>query len=69
MTQPLFVFPRLMSIRLCTRARYITVISAYAPTLLVSDEDKDEFYEQHNDLLSSIPASHNIALLQDLYWC
>ena len=39
--QPLFVSPRLMSIRMRTRAGYITVISAYAPTLLAYDEDKD----------------------------
>jgi len=58
--QPLFVSPRLMSIRMRTR-----VISAYAPTLLASDEDKDEFYQQLSDLLSSIPAGHDIALLGD----
>jgi len=40
-----------MSIRMRTRTGYITVISAYAPTLLASDEDKDEFYQQLSDLL------------------
>ena len=63
--QPLFVSPRLISIRMRTRAGYITVISAYAPTLLASDEDKDDFYQQLSDLLSSIPAGHDIALLGD----
>ena len=63
--QPLFVSPRLVSIRMRTRAGYITVISAYAPTLLGSDEDKDEFYQQLSDLLSSNPAGHDIALLGD----
>ena len=63
--QPLFVSPRLVSIRIRTRAGYITVISTYAPTLLASDEDKDEFYQQLSDLLSSIPAGHDIALLED----
>ena len=48
-----------------TRAGYITAISAYAPTLLASDEDKDEFYQQLSDLLSSIPAGHDVALLGD----
>jgi len=52
-----------MSIRMRTRAGYITVVSAYAPTLLASDEDKDEFYQQLSDLLTSIPAGHGIALL------
>jgi len=53
-----------MSIRTRTRAGYITVISAYSPTLLASDENK-EFYQQVNDLLSSIPAGHDMALLGD----
>jgi len=48
-----------------TRAGYITVIFVYAPTLLAFDEDKDEFYQQLSDLLSSIPADHDIALLED----
>jgi len=48
-----------------TRAVYVTVISAYAPTLLASGEDKDEFYQPLSDLLSSIPAGHDIALLGD----
>ena len=63
--QPLFVSPRLVSIRMRTRAGYITVISAYAPTLLAFDEDKDEFFQQLSDLLSSNPAGHDIALLGD----
>jgi len=54
-----------MSIRMRTRAGYITVISAYAPTLLASDEDKDEFCQQLSDLLSSITAGHDITLLGD----
>ena len=49
---------------MCTRAGYITVISAYAPVLLASDEYKDEFYQQLSDL-SNIPAGHDIALLGD----
>ena len=63
--QPLFVSPRPMSTRMRTGAGYITVISAYAPTLLASDEDEEEFYQQLSDLLSSIPADHDIALLGD----
>jgi len=54
-----------MSIRMRTKAGYITVISAYAPTLLASDEDKDEFYQRLSDLLLSIPTGHDIALLGD----
>jgi len=58
-----------MSIRMRTRARYITVISAYAPTLLAYDKHKDEFYQQLSDLLSSITAGHDIALLGDFSAC
>jgi len=54
-----------MSIRMRTGVGYITVISAYAPTLLTSAKDKDEFCEQLSDLLSSIPAGHEIAPLGD----
>jgi len=48
-----------------TEAGYTTVISAYAPTLLASDEDEGEFYEQLTDHHSSITAGHDIALLGD----
>jgi len=33
--------------------------------LQASDENKDEFYQQLSDLLSSVPAGHDIALLGD----
>ena len=63
--RPLLASPCLMSIRMRPRAGSIRVGSPYAPTLLASDEDKDEFYRQLSDLLSSLPAGHDIALLGD----
>jgi len=62
--QPLFVSPRLMSIRTHTTAGYITGISAYAPTLLASDEDKDEFYQQLDEFdRKDCNNYHDISLL------
>jgi len=42
-----------------------SVISANALTLLASDKDKDEFYQQFSDPLSSIPVGHDISILGD----
>jgi len=55
-----------MSIRMRTRPGYTTVISAYAPTLLASGKDMDEFYQQRSDLFSSIPIGNDVALSGDL---
>jgi len=53
-----------LSLPVLCRSECAPVIAAYAPTLLASDEDKDEFYQQLSDL-SCIPAGHDIALLGD----
>lgn len=42
-----------MKIKLA-HSRYITIVSAYAPTMKSSEEDKDEFYEDLGTLLSSM---------------
>jgi hypothetical protein len=42
-----------MKIKLA-HSRYITIVSAYAPTMKSSEEDKDEFYEDLGNLLSSV---------------
>ena len=44
-----------MSLRLRTNQGYCTLLSAYAPTLLAEDGDKDEFYSllEHHMLIAS----------------
>ena len=44
---------------------HVTVISAYAPTLTSSDEAKDAFYEELNDLVKDVPPSDELILLGD----
>lgn len=63
--QPISISPRLMTMRMCLKDGYITIISAYAPTLKASSESKDEFYEGLNEAILRIPAGDNIALIGD----
>lgn len=44
---------------------YVTVISAYAPTLDSEPETKDAFYEQLENTLRHVPKQHRIILLGD----
>ncbi|KAL8617956.1 hypothetical protein ACOMHN_052907 [Nucella lapillus] len=45
--------------------RNITVISAYAPTLTSSDEAKETFYEDLNNLVKAVPPGDTLILLGD----
>ena len=45
--------------------KHATLISAYAPTLSASDEDKGQFYEELRDTLQKVPSSDKILLLGD----
>lgn len=57
---------RLMSMRLKLQGdRYATIISAYAPTMSYSDEEKEAFYEQLSRAVSLAPANDKIILLGD----
>ena len=48
-----------------TKYRFMTLISAYAPTLESSDEQKDAFYESLHSVLVAIPKEDKIILLGD----
>ncbi|XP_038073012.1 uncharacterized protein LOC119741333 [Patiria miniata] len=63
--QPAAISPRLMSLRMCLSTGYVTLISAYAPTLTSTPESKDDFYLQLSELLHNIPAGDGIILLGD----
>ena len=45
--------------------RYITIFSCYAPTLLASDDDKDQFYEMIDAELQRVPTADKLLLLGD----
>ena len=63
---PTGISPRLMTWRIpLAKHRYITLISAYAPTLDSSEEQKDAFYESLHSTLTAIPKEDKILLLGD----
>ena len=56
---------RLLSLQLSTSAGRITLISAYAPTLLATDEDKDKFYDELHSTITAIPSAESFFLMGD----
>ena len=57
---------RLISLRIhIGRRRYLTLISAYAPTMTNENETKELFYRSLDSLLSEIPAADKLILLGD----
>ena len=64
--QPVGINERLMTLRIeLTRNQHATVISAYAPTLMADDVDKETFYAQLETVLSSVPRNDQLILLGD----
>ena len=56
---------RLMTVDLHLEGCILTLISAYAPTLCSSDEDKEDFYDSLNSIVKSVPQSNKLLLLGD----
>ena len=57
---------RLMLLRLpLWTKRHATLISAYAPTMTSSDDTNDEFYEDLESLLNSVPKKDKLLVLND----
>jgi len=50
-------------------ANAVTVISAYAPTLVTPADVKNEFYEQIDRVWSSVPHRHKLLLMGDFNAC
>ena len=48
-----------------SRIRYLTIISAYAPTLTSPDDAKEEFYEQFDQVIRSTPPSDKLVIFRD----
>ena len=63
---PVGVSPRLMTWRIpLVKNSFLTLISAYAPTLDADEERKDEFYEALDRIIVSIPKDDKVILLGD----
>ena len=63
---PTGINERLMTWRIpLAKNRYATLISAYAPTLVADDTTKNNFYDQLDQILTSIPVTDKILLLGD----
>nr|VZI05282.1 unnamed protein product [Spirometra erinaceieuropaei] len=59
---------RLMSLRLPLRrggGKFVTIISAYAPTMINPDAVRDKFYEDLHALLATVPKADKLIVLGD----
>jgi hypothetical protein len=63
---PTAVSDRISTLKLNTQQGSIKIISAYAPTLAADDSDKDNFYNQLEDVISSTADTERIVLLGDM---
>ena len=64
---PKGVNDRLMTMRLplCRGRKFITIVSAYAPTMTNPDENKDKFYEDLNTVITTVPHADKLIMLGD----
>ena len=65
-SHPKGINDRLMIMRMpLQRNRHITLISAYAPTMSYTAEEKEAFYERLAEVVQSVPSSDKLLLLGD----
>jgi len=63
---PRGIFPRLMTMQMKLKHGYSAVlISAYAPTLVAVDDEKEAFYESLSSAIQSVPFKHRLFILGD----
>ena len=62
---PTGINERLMTMCLPLNSCNLTLISAYAPTLQGSEQEKECFYDTLNETIKAIPPSHKLLLLGD----
>ena len=63
---PTGINERLMKLRFpVSRSIHVTIISAYAPTLISCEEDKERFYETLDSLVKSTPVSDKLVVIGD----
>ena len=64
--RPKGINDRLMTARLpLPKKKFVTLISAYAPTMTNPDEVKDRFYEDLKDTISAVPRTDKLVILGD----
>ena len=62
---PTGINERLMTMSLPLKGNTISIISAYAPTLAQSDDEKDSFYTSLSEAIKAVPSSHKLLLMGD----
>jgi len=63
---PVGISDRLMSLRIPLAGdEFLTLVSAYAPTLLAEPTEKEKFYSDLRDLIHKTPASDRLCILGD----
>ena len=62
---PVGINERLMKMSFPLEGSTLSIISAYAPTLALSDEVKDSFYGALSDAIDEVPSSHKLLVLGD----
>ena len=61
---PVGINEPLMKLRIpLSRIKYLTIISAYTPTLTSPDDAKEQFYEQFDQDIRSTPPSDKLVIL------
>ena len=56
---------RLISIRLCIKKRWFSVISCYAPTFTSPEQEKDSFYIKLHEMVKAVPSRDELVILGD----
>jgi len=65
-SQPHCISPHIITMHLqFEHGRIMVLISAYAPTLLAADDDKEAFYDCLNSTICSVPFRHRLLLIGD----
>ena len=63
---PIGISPRLMKLQLRLRSGLTAVlVSAYAPTMTATEDEKEAFYESLNAVIESVPYKHKLFILGD----
>ena len=63
---PRGVSDRLIQVRIpLASKRFLTIVSAYAPTMINDDEVKERFYQELDLLLLSVPAEDKLIIMGD----
>ncbi|CAH0729955.1 unnamed protein product, partial [Brenthis ino] len=63
---PRGISERIMVLRLSSNCGFITLISAYAPTLVSTPEVKDRFYDQLTQAIKAVPSSDHRAIRDNI---